>query len=311
MAYGLSNIPSMSRSYSLPSDYKSQSVEELQGLRSSAPAWAAEFVTGKVDPIIALRHKEAEQATATPATTSAPTVSGSMLTDASRSAIQTAMDEYGPEGGFGEGVEAALDRSRRKFMSSGMQNLASAGLAGTSQMGTLATKFAEEVEAPALAGVESERASRLSQLNSLLSQMEQTSFEAQSNRELTERQAAANRETQTNIAGMGSDAQMAIAGMGQAGATNFGRPETSFPSLYDVQPTMASTPASTGFQPVNVDDLMGGLDLGGGGGTYERFSPGELENLASTGGGLIQGGQTPAMTERSLYDQFSAIMALH
>ena len=77
-------------------------------------------------------------------------------------AIQKAKAYYEPGGGFGKGVEAGLERGRVKAVSGGMQNLVSAGLAGTTMAAGLGTKFEEEVAAPTRAGVEEQRAQALS-----------------------------------------------------------------------------------------------------------------------------------------------------
>ncbi len=71
---------------------------------------------------------------------------------------------YDTDGDFMKGIEAQLGRSRKRAVASGMQGLASAGLAGTSMMGGFGKKFEEEVAQPALAVATSARLSALSGL---------------------------------------------------------------------------------------------------------------------------------------------------
>jgi hypothetical protein len=124
------------------------------------------------------------------------------LTTEARGAFSKAIDPYRPGGSFGAGIEAGLGRARTRFMSSGMQNLVSAGLAGTTMGAGLAGKFAEEVAAPTIAGAESERARRLSSLYTALGGAEQAGFESAAGRSLSERLAQLQSGTSLAIAGM-------------------------------------------------------------------------------------------------------------
>ena len=58
---------------------------------------------------------------------------------------------YAPGGGYMAGTEAAIARGSKRAVASGMQQLASAGLAGTSIVGGLGKKYEEEVGMPARA----------------------------------------------------------------------------------------------------------------------------------------------------------------
>ena len=116
----------------------------------------------------------------------AGTATGSNLSPAASSAFQQAIDYYSPDGGFGAGVEAALERGQKKAVAAGGQALASAGLAGTSMMAGLGKKYEEEVAAPTRAGVESERASRLSGLYASMAGAEQAGYESAADRAMRE-----------------------------------------------------------------------------------------------------------------------------
>ena len=110
-----------------------------------------------------------------------------------RAAIQRAMKEYAPGGGFGKGVEAGLERGRTQATSSGMQNLVSAGLAGTTMAAGLGKKYEEEVAAPTRARVEDIRSERISALETILAQMEQGGYQAAVGRQFQAGQSALNR----------------------------------------------------------------------------------------------------------------------
>lgn len=58
---------------------------------------------------------------------------------------------YAPEGEFMAGTEATIARGAKRSVASGVQQLASAGLAGTSIVGGLGKKYEEEVGMPARA----------------------------------------------------------------------------------------------------------------------------------------------------------------
>jgi hypothetical protein len=64
---------------------------------------------------------------------------------------------FSPEGDFGKGLLAQLDRAKEKSVAQGSQALVSSGLYGTTQAAGLEKKFEEEVGAPARLQIESER----------------------------------------------------------------------------------------------------------------------------------------------------------
>jgi len=103
---------------------------------------------------------------------------GPSVSSRARTALQRAMAQYAPGGGFGKGIEAGLERGRVKALASGMQSLVSAGLAGTTIAGGLGKKYEEEVAAPTRAQLESMRAERISALEVMLAQMEQSGMQA-------------------------------------------------------------------------------------------------------------------------------------
>lgn len=70
--------------------------------------------------------------------------------------------QYEPGGGFGQGVEARLERLKTQTMASGMQNLVASGLANTTMAANIGTAFAEDVAAPAMLQLEDLRTQRLS-----------------------------------------------------------------------------------------------------------------------------------------------------
>ncbi len=68
-----------------------------------------------------------------------------------RGLFAEAKELYAPGGGFMAGTEAAISRGSKRAVASGVQQLASAGLAGTSIVGGLGKKYEEEVGMPARA----------------------------------------------------------------------------------------------------------------------------------------------------------------
>jgi len=78
--------------------------------------------------------------------------------------FRQAIEQYKPGGGYGKGVQTMLARKKAKAIAGGQQALISAGLGGTSQMAGLGKKFVEEVGAPAMGQVESERARAIANL---------------------------------------------------------------------------------------------------------------------------------------------------
>ena len=113
------------------------------------------------------------------------------LSAAAKSAFTSAEESLQPGGGFDAGVKAQLERARTQHMASGMSSLVSAGLANTTAGAGLASKFAENVEAPALAGVESERARLIASLKLALAQAEQGATENIAGRSLQSAQLGA------------------------------------------------------------------------------------------------------------------------
>ncbi len=117
----------------------------------------------------------------------AGTATQSSLPGGARESWEKAIAQYAPEGGFGKGVEAGLERGRVQSIASGTQALVSSGLAGTSVMAGLGKKYEEEVAAPTRAGVESERAQRLASLYAGYAGAEQGGYESAQNRALQTR----------------------------------------------------------------------------------------------------------------------------
>lgn len=160
-----------------------------------------------------------------------PTTSADGLNAETLAAIQKAKAYYAPGGGFGKGVEAGLERGRVKAVSAGMQNLVSAGLAGTTMAGGLGKRYEEEVAAPTRAGVEEQRARAISGIEMAQAgmgfQAGQTSAQRSLQRYITELQAQLSREQ------MG--VQMAMANrpsVSMAAPYQPTRQAQQFPSLY-------------------------------------------------------------------------------
>lgn len=70
---------------------------------------------------------------------------------------------YSPEGSFGKGFEAQLERGRTKALAQGTQQLVSSGLYGTTTAAGLGKKFEEEVAVPARLQMEDIRTQRLAE----------------------------------------------------------------------------------------------------------------------------------------------------
>ena len=124
------------------------------------------------------------------------------LPSGARAAWEKAIAQYGPEGGYGVGVEAALERSGKKALASGMQGLVSAGLAGTTMPAGLGKKFEEEVAMPARAQVEETRAQAIANLQAAYAEAQQRGYETAEDRALRERLSQSQLGTQQAIAGM-------------------------------------------------------------------------------------------------------------
>ncbi len=124
--------------------------------------------------------------------TSAPTApagtagaAGSSMSASAKSAYEKALAHYAPGGGYGAGVEAGLERGRVKSTASGMQNLVSAGLAGTTMAAGLGKKYEEEVAAPTRAKVESARAEAIAGIQMSMGSAEQRGYESAQDRALS------------------------------------------------------------------------------------------------------------------------------
>lgn len=118
---------------------------------------------------------------------SAPTASTGTAAPGGMSASARAMWEkalahYAPGGGYGKGVEAGLERGRVKSTASGMQNLVSAGLAGTTMAAGLGKKYEEEVAAPTRARVEGARAEAIANIQMGMAGAEQRGYETAQDR---------------------------------------------------------------------------------------------------------------------------------
>ena len=123
------------------------------------------------------------------------------LTKGASKAWKTAIAQYAPGGGFGEGVEAGLERGRVKSVSSGMQSLVSSGLAGTTMAAGLGKKFEEEVADPARARVESTRAQAISNLQAGYAGAQQRGYETAEDRALRQRLSSQQISSQEGMAG--------------------------------------------------------------------------------------------------------------
>ncbi|KKL78377.1 hypothetical protein LCGC14_2025450 [marine sediment metagenome] len=147
---------------------------------------------------VALRSVSARQPASAwqPASAGKPTPTGPSVSPEARTALQEAMARYEPGGGYGAGVESGIARGRTQAISSGMQNLVSSGLAGTTIAGGLGKKYEEEVAMPARAQVEEGRATAMSSLQVMLAQMEQGGHQANLGRQFTASESALGRQFQ-------------------------------------------------------------------------------------------------------------------
>ena len=125
----------------------------------------------------------------------------------STEALRKAKAQYAPGGGFGKGVEAGLERGRVKAVSAGMQNLVSAGLAGTTMAGGLGMRFEEEVAAPTRAGLEEERTRAISGIEMQEAGMGFQAGQAGLQRSFQASESAAGRGLQTYIANLQANLQ--------------------------------------------------------------------------------------------------------
>ena len=74
---------------------------------------------------------------------------------------EAAKSMYAPGGDYMKGTEAGLERGRKRAVSSGMANLAAAGLGSTSMVGSLGMAYEEDVAAPTRAAATSARVGAL------------------------------------------------------------------------------------------------------------------------------------------------------
>ncbi len=81
-----------------------------------------------------------------------------------RKLFAEAQELYAPGGEYMAGTEAGLKRGQKRSVATGMQNLAAAGLAGTSMVGNLGQMYEEEVGAPTRARANTARLGALSGL---------------------------------------------------------------------------------------------------------------------------------------------------
>ena len=146
-----------------------------------------------------------------------PTISGGIAPEAETS-LQRAMEYYKEGGGYGKGVEAALERGKTKAVASGMQHLVSAGLAGTTMPAGLGKAYEEEVAMPERARVEETRAQALSGIESLRAQIIQGATESARTMQLQDYFAR----LQASQQGYQNAIQAALAGRAQPGAGGAG-----------------------------------------------------------------------------------------
>ncbi len=115
---------------------------------------------------MARQAAEMERSFNAPSRTSSTVTSG--VSTATRRQVSSlfakAKKIYEPGGGYMAGTEAAIARGSKRTVASGVQQLASAGLAGTSIVGGLGKKYEEEVGMPTRARATTARLSALSGL---------------------------------------------------------------------------------------------------------------------------------------------------
>ncbi len=215
------------RSAQLPSGWKQMGEQEVMGtLQAKYPVWAASALR----PIVRSYYKnKATSAPTAPAGTAGAATAGSSMSPSARSAYEKALAHYKPGGGYGAGVEAGLERGRVKSTASGMQNLVSAGLAGTTMAAGLGKKYEEEVAAPTRARVEGARAEAIAGIQMSMAgteqrgyesaqdrafqmQMQQTDIDAQQSQYNTQLMASSMRNRSSErIAGQQSELELALA----------------------------------------------------------------------------------------------------
>ena len=203
---------------------------------------------------------------------------GGGVDPATSAALEKAISYYSPEGGYGKGVEAGLERGRVKTVASGMQGLVSAGLAGTTMAGGLGKKYEEEVAMPARARVEETRAQAISGLQVLKAQITQGATEAARTRALQKYLAQLQASTQIGAAGMPATSSITSAparaptGTTQQGADNFyTKPRESFGSIaggnepyqFEAAETIYGDPTVRGEEGQPIGERQTGIYTGG------------------------------------------------
>ena len=190
---------------------------------------------------------------------------------ATLAALAKAKALYAPGGGFGTGVEAAIERGRVKAEASGMQRLVGAGLAGTTMVGTLGKKYQEEVAMPVRLSIEEERARAISGIEMAEAGMGFQAGEAGLQRGFQAGESSLQRELQTYIANLQASLQRESMAF-QPQQTVTGGQARQFPSLYDqggigtapdIGGGMADTPWPTP-APLFKEQEELGLPIGGG-----------------------------------------------
>jgi len=164
--------------------------------------------------------------------TATPTPAAGGVNKEALAAIQRAKAYYEPGGGFGRGVEAGLERGRVKAVSGGMQNLVSAGLAGTTMAGGLGKRFEEEVAAPTRAGVEEQRAQAVSGIEMQEAGMRFQAGQAGLQRGFQATQSSAQRALQMYLAQMRANLERESMALRDQPVTTASPQAQQFPSLY-------------------------------------------------------------------------------
>jgi len=196
-----------------------------------------------------------------------------------------AMAMYEPGGSYGAGVEAALDRTRTKYMASGQQSLVSAGLANTTMGAGLSGKFAEEVAAPTLANVESERARIIANLKVALAQAMQGQQTQQGQLGLGYAQLGAQTQAQQGQLGLGHAQLAGQQSMAQAQLAAQTQAQQGQLGLGYAQLQAANKPSTpTSYKPQTAPSLYGATQSWAAPtvanvGKLQTWSPAELQTM--------------------------------
>lgn len=191
-------------------------------------------------------------------------------------ALKRAKALYAPGGGFGKGVESAIERGRIKTEASGMQGLVSAGLAGTTMAGTLGKKYQEEVAMPARLSIEEERTQALAGIEMTQAGMGFQAGQAGLQRGFQAGESAAGRDLQRYIADMQARLQRGSMAPRSRPTARPVQQAQQFPSLYGTgrgpaapsQPSdfdfgETSWPGSSRLPEVTSEELNQAFPLGG------------------------------------------------